>query len=130
MPLISHASPLAQEILAFETERQEALVSGDPVLLDRLLHADLVHIHSSGQVHGKAEFISHVERMGGFLSIVRGPLEFRSAGEAVIITGTTINRVRRHETQEIAELNGFGSVVVVRGALGWQVLLSQITILK
>lgn len=130
MALIDHASDLGREILAFEAARQEALVSGDPEALDRILHADLVHVHSSGQVHGKAAFIAHVARMGGFVSITRGALELRAAGDGVLVTGPTLNRVRRIGTGELASLEGFGTVLAVRGGDGWQVLLSQVTLLK
>ncbi|WP_172328874.1 nuclear transport factor 2 family protein [Mangrovicoccus sp. HB161399] len=130
MGLIDHASPLGQEILGFETRRRAALVSADPAELGKILHDDLCHVHSRGNVHGKAEFIAHVTRMGGFVSIARGALELRQAAGAVLITGPTTNTVKRHGTGEIAVLDGFGSVVSVKTADGWQVLLSQITVTR
>jgi len=131
MALIDQDSPLGREILAFEARRQAALVSADPAELEAILHPDLCHVHSRGNVDGKAAFIAHVVKMGGFVSVERGTLELRAAGEgAVVITGPTVNTVTRHGTGEIAVLNGFGSVVAVKSAAGWQVLASQITVLK
>ncbi|MDS9469895.1 nuclear transport factor 2 family protein [Paracoccus sp. MBLB3053] len=130
MALIDHDSALGREILGFEAARQGALVSGDPEALDRILHEDLVHVHSSGQVHGKAAFIAHVGKMGGFVSITRGALELREAMGGVLITGPTLNRVRRIGSGELAELDGFGAVLAVPAGRGWQVLLSQVTLLK
>lgn len=123
-------SPLGLEIAAFERARQAALVSGDVGALNAVLHDDLLHIHSSGMVHTKSEFIAHVGRMGGFVSIERGALEIRQTGDAVILTGPTKNTVRRLETGEVATLDGFGTVVAVRDGGAWRVILSQITMNK
>lgn len=128
--MIAHDTPLGQEVLAFEQARQAALVSGDPAALDAVLHDDLIHIHSSGMAHTKAELIAHVRKMGGFVAIERGALELRRAGDAVVITGPTLNTVRRMDTGDVATLDAFGSVVIVEGAKGWQVVLSQITVIK
>ncbi|WP_051356928.1 nuclear transport factor 2 family protein [Azorhizobium doebereinerae] len=129
MAPIPHDSPLGRTLLAFEAERRQALVSADPAQLERILHPDLVHIHSSGRAQDKAGFMAHVTRMGGFLDITRGELTLHAAGEGgAIISGSTVNRVRRLDTGEVADLVGFGTVVAVHGPLGWQVLLSQITL--
>jgi len=130
MERIDPASPLGVELLAFEEARQAALIAADAEALERLLCDDLQHIHSSGLVHGKADFIAHVRRMGGFLSIERGAVSLYSDGRTALITGPTINRVRRIETGEIATLEGMGTVVARRGPAGWQVLLSQITLAR
>jgi len=127
MALIAHDGPLGREILDFEAQRQAALVSGDPALLERILHPDLIHVHSSGQVHDKAGFIAHVGRMGGFAAITRGALSLREAAGGVLIAGPTVNRVRRLDSGAVVDLEAFGTVLAVRGAGGWQVLLSQIT---
>lgn len=130
MALIEHRSPLGRELLAFEEQRCKALISNDVEALERLLHADLVHVHSSGMVHNKAEFIDHVGKMGGFVSITRGDLELRvmHGSTGAIITGPTTNRVRRLATGEVVDLVGFGTVVAVQDPNGWQVLLSQNTL--
>ena len=130
MGLIPHDSDWGREILAFEAQRQAALVAADPEALARLLHDDLIHVHSRGNAHTKAEFIAHVLKMGGFVSIERGALELRGVGETVVITGPTVNTVIRHDTGARAALNGFGTVVAVKTAGHWQVLLSQITVFR
>ncbi|WP_323013643.1 nuclear transport factor 2 family protein [Devosia sp.] len=130
MEQIDPASPLGRELLAFEDARKAALIAADAEMLDRILANDLQHIHSSGQVHRKADFIAHVRRMGGFLSIERGEILLHSDGRTALLVGSTINRVRRMETDEIAALEGMGTVVAIRGPAGWQVLLSQITLAR
>lgn len=130
MTLIDHDSPLGCELLAFEEQRATALTSNDKAALDRILHADLLHVHSSGLIHGKRDFIAHVGKMGGFVSVTRGRLQMLSLGkgDSAIITGPTVNRVRRLESGEIVDLAGIGTVVVTRHTSGWQVLLSQMTL--
>lgn len=130
MRRIDPGSDLGRELMAFEDARRSALIAADAIALGRLLGEELQHIHSSGQVHSKAEFIAHVLNMGGFLSIERGPLAIYSDDQSALITGQTINKVRRLDSGEIVELDGFGTVVANRGGDGWQVLLSQITLAR
>lgn len=127
---VDPASAMAAELLGFEAERQRALVEPDLVSLERLLAPDLIHVHSSGLVHDKPAFIAHVARMGGFVSIERGALDVRSGHGVALITGPTVNTVRRIESGELARLEGFGTVLARHTADGWQVVLSQITITK
>ncbi|HEY0275797.1 MAG TPA: nuclear transport factor 2 family protein [Paenirhodobacter sp.] len=127
MEAVTPESPLGQELMAFEIARQDALVAADAQALDRLMAPDLTHVHSSGQVHGKAEFLAHVAKMGGFVSIERGEITLRSDGRTALISGPTRNTVRRLDSGAIAVLDGFGTVVARRGSADWQVVLSQIT---
>lgn len=118
---------LINQLLAFERQRQRALIEADVTTLEKMLAEDLIHIHSTGMVHNKAQFLKHVERMGGFVAIERDPPEIRVEGDIAILTGHTRNRVRRLETGEEAERYGFSTLVLRRNASGWQILLSQLT---
>ncbi|MEG3129975.1 nuclear transport factor 2 family protein [Pantoea cypripedii] len=118
---------LIHQLLAFEQQRQRALIAADVTTLENMLAADLIHIHSTGMVHNKAQFLAHVKRMGGFVAIQRDPPEIRIEGDIAILTGNTRNRVRRPETGEEAERYGFSTLVLRRTAGGWQILLSQLT---
>ncbi|MDH2435851.1 nuclear transport factor 2 family protein [Pokkaliibacter sp. MBI-7] len=115
------------DIIAFEQARQRALITADRVALQQLLADDLTHIHSTGMVHGKQELLDHVERMGGFIAIERGPLHIRVEGPVAIITGTTLNTVRLRETGEPVTLDGFSTLILRRAGHRWQVVLSQLT---
>lgn len=114
-------------IEAFEKERQRALVTADGEALRRILAEDLIHVHSTSMVHGKDELIAHVSRMGGFISIDRGPLDIRVEGDYALVTGRTINRVRSPQTGEEKRLEGFSTLVLRRSPGGWQIVLSQLT---
>lgn len=121
-----HEADIA-DILETEEARQHALMTKDLGALEWLLADDLTHVHSSGMVHGKAEFIAHLDRMGGFRSIERGPLDIRVEGNMAIVTGNTTNGVRHVQTGEDITLEGFATMILRRGPRGWQVVLSQLT---
>ena len=114
-------------IAALEAARQAALIAADLGALDRLLAEDLIHIHSTGEVHDKPALLAHVARMGGFIAIERPAPQIRLMGELALIAGPTRNTVRRIETGETATLDGFSTLLLRRGPSGWQVALSQIT---
>ncbi|KRA47208.1 nuclear transport factor 2 family protein [Devosia sp. Root635] len=115
------------DILETEEARQHALVTRDLAALEWLLADDLIHVHSSGMVHGKPEFIAHLNRMGGFRSIERGELDIKVDGNIAIVTGSTINGVRHVQTGEDITLEGFATMILRRGRRGWQIVLSQLT---
>lgn len=114
-------------LLEFEQQRQQALIHADLPRLEKMLADDLVHIHSTGMVHNKAQFLAHVQRMGGFVAIQRETPDIQLEGDIAILTGHTRNRVRLLETGEEAERFGFSTLVLRRSASGWQILLSQLT---
>ncbi|XBS71428.1 nuclear transport factor 2 family protein [Acerihabitans sp. KWT182] len=115
------------ELLAFERSRRQALVSGDIAALAPMLAEDLVHVHSTGMVHGKQQLLEHIRRMGGFVAIDREDPHIRLEGEVAILTGDTRNRVRSLDTGEEMTRFGFQTLVLRRTAAGWQIVLSQLT---
>ena len=97
------------------------------VRLAGLLADDLVHIHSTGMVQGKAEFLEHVVKMGGFVAIERPTPDIRLLGDIAIISGETCNVVRAlHDGAERVR-HGFSTLVLRRSPQGWQIVLSQMT---
>ena len=113
-----------------EAEHQRALIAADTKVLDRILADDLIHVHSTAMVHGKREFLDHLQRMGGFISIGRGPVEIRIAGDMATVTGPAVHRVRSPETREEVALDGFSTLVLRRSDGGWQIMLSQMTLAR
>ncbi|GLR09798.1 DUF4440 domain-containing protein [Mixta theicola] len=119
--------PQFSELLEFEQQRQQALTQPDLILLESLLAEDLVHIHSTGMVHNKQQFLTHIERMGGFSAISRDTPEIRLEGNIAILAGNTRNTVRLLETGEEKVRFGFSTLVLRRTPPGWQIVLSQLT---
>ncbi|MEF2070715.1 nuclear transport factor 2 family protein [Consotaella aegiceratis] len=125
---MAEASDLRSEVEAAEAERQRALIAADIPALDRLLADNLIHVHSTAMVHTKVEFLAHVERMGGFIAIERGPVDIRIEGDFAVVTGPAIHRVRSPQTGEEVALDGFSTVIFRRGEGRWQIMLSQMTL--
>jgi ketosteroid isomerase-like protein len=70
-----------------EQKRCEALMAGDIDALAGMLSEDLVHIHLTGQVDGKAEYLAGVRDEYRFGNVQRGPLNIRVWGDTAIMVG-------------------------------------------
>ena len=78
----------------YERRRQAALVNVDLKALDEMFADDLVHIHSVGLVHDKAELLAHIDAKRGFAAIERGHLTVRVLSEdAAVMTGTITTHI-------------------------------------
>jgi len=117
-------------LLALEQRRQQALICADVSALRALLAEDLTHIHSTGLVHTKAQFIQHIQTMGGFANISRAEPEVQVYGDIALLTGATRNTVRLLDSGQEAVREGFSTLIARRTATGWEILLSQLTPFK
>lgn len=115
-------SQLENELLAAERERRGALVADDMDRFAALLADNLVHVHSTGIVHGKAELLTHAGGFLKFVDIKRGPLAIRSIGPAAaVMTGSMTNFVKRRDQQEIVTVDAYVTQVWVRNGDRWQI---------
>ena len=53
---------LEAELTAREAARRDALVASDLDALAELMTDDLVHVHTTGNVHDKAQLLNHAAR--------------------------------------------------------------------
>ncbi|MDL4914476.1 MAG: nuclear transport factor 2 family protein [Enterobacterales bacterium endosymbiont of Blomia tropicalis] len=120
-------SPDIKALLETESRRQRALIQADLATLENLLADDLIHIHSTGMVHSKSQFLNHVERMGGFVAIARAEPQITIHRDIAILTGPTCNTVRLLESGEEKVRYGFSTLVLRRAVSGWKIILSQLT---
>jgi hypothetical protein len=87
-----------------------------------LVTDDLVHVHTTGKVHGKAELIGHAGSFLQFLDVQRGPLTIRALGaDAAVMTGPMTNVVRRRDQDERVTVEAFVTQVWVRREGRWQI---------
>lgn len=113
---------LRETLLARERARCDALVAGDRAALAELLADDLIHIHTTGQVHGKAQLLDHATGFLEFVDVVRGPLEIRVLGpDAAVMVGPMTNTVRPRGSDERHKVRAFVTQVWVRAPAGWQI---------
>jgi len=114
-------------ILEIERRRRAALVAVDLDELDRLFAEDLIHVHSTGMKHTKAELLRHIEQKRAFLAIDRGDLQIRVEGPIAVITGTMTNRMRSRDGKAEILLHGFVTQVLRRNDEGWKFISFQLT---
>ncbi|MBA8991140.1 nuclear transport factor 2 family protein [Curtobacterium pusillum] len=123
------ASPaVAEELLAAERRRQEALIAVDLDALDELFDDSLVHIHAPGLVQDKQQLLEHTATRRPYLEITRGDLDLRVVGDDVaVITGPIANRMRAPGGGE-RTLEGVVTQVLHREANGaWRFISFQMT---
>lgn len=109
------------EILAAEDRRGAALVASDMAALAQLMEDDLVHVHTTGMVHTKAQLLHHAGEFLRFYAVQRGPLTIRAMGpDAAIMTGPMTNTVGKRGTDEKIEVHAFVTQVWVRREGQWR----------
>ena len=120
--VIEDQQQLESVLIGRERERRDALVADDMDLLATLLTDDLVHVHTSGAVHGKTELLGHAGGFLRFLDVERGPLKIRRVGhDAAVMTGPMTNTVRRRDQDERVIVRAFVTQVWVRRDDSWQI---------
>lgn len=121
---ISHETQqmLEEALTARERERRNALVDDDMDRLSDLVTDDLVHVHTTGNVHGKADLLGHAGGFLRFLEVERGPLLIRRLGpDAAVMTGPMTNTVQRRGQDESVIVRAFVTQVWVRDSAVWRV---------
>lgn len=116
-------SPLQTQLIECEAKRRKALVEDDMASLATLLADDLVHAHTTGIVHGKAELLGHAGGTLEFLDVSRGALNIRPLGEDhAVMTGPMTNTVRRRGVDETVVVQAFVTQVWARRNGAWQIV--------
>lgn len=124
------------ELEALEAARCEAIASGDIEALDAMLAEDYVHVYGGGLSSGKAEWMAHITDVPR--APERAELKVRVYGDAAVLTGKMINRIRPREGAGPAEQIGdripvkedvraFATQVAVRTDGEWKFCSFQMT---
>jgi ketosteroid isomerase-like protein len=105
----------ADEALRGENSRYEALIANDFTAMEELFAEDLIVVHSSAHVDGKAAYIESM-RSGGvkYRSMHSSEVRVRTSGSIGIITGRGDFDVD-NRGQEDAVVNRFTSIWVKQG---------------
>jgi len=107
-------------IAGADAARSRALIEQNYQALDALLHDELIHIHTSGVVERKAQFLETVRNRFRFLKVERRNYALRLAGAAVIAVGELDQRVQIQATGEEVNLEMITTQVWVARPVGWQ----------
>jgi ketosteroid isomerase-like protein len=110
------------ELLALEQERRRALVEEDYSHVADLFADDLVYVHTTGLVQGKAAYLDYARSVVEYLDIERGELLIRFYGQHLaVMTGTQCNTLRKRGGDQSIRGEGFATQVWACGAQGWQI---------
>ncbi len=90
------AQPAVQAALdALEKRRLAAISARDAAGLQATLTEDYVHVHSTGKVENRADFVKGT--VARARTSTRGPLLTRIYGDSAVITGTQVNQMAAAE---------------------------------
>ena len=113
---------IEQELLDREQARCGALIADDMDALADLLSDDLVHVHTTGVVHGKDQLLQHAGTFLRFIDVSREQLLIRPLGDDVaVMTGPMTNVVRRRDQDEPVTVQAFVTQVWARRAGQWRI---------
>jgi ketosteroid isomerase-like protein len=113
---------LIHDLTQRERQRRDALVGDDMAALGELMMDDLVHVHTTGIVQGKAELLGHAGSFLQFIEVERGPLNIRQIGDdAAVMTGPMTNTVKRRDIDERITVRAYVTQVWVRHDSVWRV---------
>ncbi|MBI4962603.1 MAG: nuclear transport factor 2 family protein [Desulfomonile tiedjei] len=127
--LYAHSKPpTTQDIIQLEQKWASAVSGHDVATLEKLLADNLTHIHATGRVETKAQFIDAI-RSGDrkYAPIVPEDLNVRIFGDTAIVTGKFDLKVVS-KGKEITGVNLFTHVFAKTPA-GWQLVAHQATTL-
>ncbi|EIK97166.1 hypothetical protein PMM47T1_08491 [Pseudomonas sp. M47T1] len=113
---------LETHLLALEAERSRALVQEDHAQVARLFADDLVYVHTTGLVHDKAQYLAYAQNVVRYLSVERGALQVRFAGDDLaIMTGPHANTLQKRGAEHSVASGGFTTQIWRRSADAWQI---------
>jgi ketosteroid isomerase-like protein len=83
-------------ILERESERCRAVVAADLDTLATLVDADLVHVHVTGRVNNRNEYLDGIRSRSEYKSVTRKELQVRVYGDMAVMTGklTNVHRLK------------------------------------
>jgi ketosteroid isomerase-like protein len=121
------SDPDIAAIREIEKRRCTALVDVDLATLDDLFSDRLSHVHATGLVQGKAEFLAGLAERRPFLKVERGPLDIRVFGDCAVMTGTMVNTGRSAGAEAPPVRHAYATQVLAREGGRWRYVAFQAT---
>lgn len=112
-------------VRALEQARLEALERHDVDAVESLLAADLVHVHATGQVENKQDFIAHLRALPR--RTARRSLDIRIFGETAVLTGEVVNTLVRPGRTEPESISMYVTQVAHKRGDDWLFVSFQAT---
>lgn len=114
-------------ILELESARCRALVDKDLGALSDLVDDSLIHIHATGKVDSKQEYLQLVESALNFLTVSRDDLRVRVHGEVAVLTGRLTQHIEFCNTGERLKMAVFATQIWLRRDDTWRQISFQAT---
>ncbi|WP_336335616.1 nuclear transport factor 2 family protein [Pseudomonas putida] len=111
---------IEQHILGLERERCRALVARDLQALAALMDDALVHVHATGKVDDKAQYLEMVAEHIDFLSVERADMRVRVNGDTAIASGHLEQAIVLRASGEQRLMRAYTTQVWLRGEDGWR----------
>lgn len=111
---------IEQQILRLENERCRALVQRDVQALAGLMDDRLVHVHATGKVDDKAQYLEMVAQHIDFLSVERADMSVRVHGDTAIASGRLEQAIVLRQSGEQRLMKAYATQVWIRGEDGWR----------
>jgi len=92
------------EIRRFEEARADALIKADRDALAVLLSDDLVHVHASGLVEDKRQYLDSATKKLKFFKVNRVSFHIRCYEGFAVATGELNQTIRGNESEAIVEM--------------------------
>lgn len=118
-----------RELIALEERRCRAEVEGDVATLDSLLDDDLVYVHLSGSIDGKANLLAS-RAVIKFPSMTRHDLQVHVSGDLAVINGKISFQNQNVGSPAIRTVDAYVTQALVRRGDQWKFILHQVTLLK
>lgn len=124
------------ELLALEAARCAAIEAGDKAALRALLTEDYVHVYGGGLSSDRDAWVAHVTEVPR--APIREDVQVRVYGDAAVLTGRMINRIRpKADAKPADEIGGkvpvredvitFATQVAIRQDGRWRFCSFQLT---
>ncbi|WP_416424573.1 nuclear transport factor 2 family protein [Pseudomonas sp. App30] len=110
-----------------EALRCRALVANDLDGLAELLDEQLVHVHATGQVDGKQQYLQLVRGAIRFLKVERKALQVRVLGDVAVASGRLLQHIEFRSSGERRAMDVMTTQVWAREAAGWRLVSFQAT---
>lgn len=126
-----HVKPgsVEQEIMALDKQWGEAAAKGDAAVLNKLLADNLHHVHATGRIEGKDEYVDSLESgMRKHDPIVPMKVEVRVYGNVAVSTGKfRMVAYRKGMDKPMVNQINLYTHVWVKGKDGWKLVLHHAT---
>lgn len=118
---------IVDTINELEALRCRALVANDLDSLAELLDEQLVHVHATGQVDGKQQYLQLVGNAIRFLKVERKALQVRVLGDVAVASGRLLQHIEFRSSGEHRAMDVMTTQVWACEAGTWRQVSFQAT---